>query len=117
MNHLVIGVLTSLGIVLLAIVAKVPTYHTAPVFLLPMLWGVYALRRRLKLGAFNYALFGSAILLHMLGAFGYYQNSPLPFSFDILVHYYFAMVVTVALAEAFERNYRLRGWQVAGLTF
>src|SRR5205823_5609132 len=91
--------------------------HAAPFLLFPLLWGVYALRRRLKLSALNFGLFGSAILLHMLGAFGYYQDSPLPFSFDILVHYYFSMVVTFGLAEAFERNYRLRGWQVAALAF
>jgi uncharacterized membrane protein YjdF len=117
MAYALIGIIVSAGIVILAIVAKVGTYHAAPVFLLPMLWGVYALRHRFKLSAINFALFGSALLLHMLGALGYYQNSPLPFSFDILVHYYFAMVVTFGLAEAFERNYRLRPWHVLALTF
>ena len=47
----------------------------------------------------------------MSGAYGFYQKSPLPFSFDILVHWWFAVVITIAVYRALEGNYPLKGWQ------
>jgi uncharacterized membrane protein YjdF len=72
----------------------------------------------LHLRPFHYALLSSAVLLHMAGAFGFYQRSPLPFSFDILVHYYFATVGTLALHAALRGNFpELRPWHLAVITF
>src|ERR1044072_4784135 len=90
MAYALVGGIASALMVILALVARVPTYHVAPGFLIPVLWTAFFLRRILNLHPVSYGLVASAMLLHMLGAFGYYQQSPLPFSFDILVHYYFA---------------------------
>ena len=114
---ILIGILGTIVIAALAIVARVPTYHAAPFMLVPVVWGIFALRRLLKITPVHYALIVSAILLHMSGAFGFYQQSPLPFSFDILVHYYFALVLTVALYRVLEKNFPLRIWHVVVMTF
>ena len=93
--------------------AKVPTYRVNPVFLLPLMWLPYWLRHRLFLTPAHYILFAIAILIHDLGAYGFYQRSPLPFSYDILVHYYFAVAVTIILHRALAMNFpMLRPWQV-----
>jgi uncharacterized membrane protein YjdF len=102
----------------MAITATWPTYHAAPFFLIPVTWGIYLLRRKLNLAPVHYALICSAILLHMSGAYGFYQKSPLPFSFDILVHYYFALVLTLAIFRLLEGNFpALRPWHAYVMTF
>src|SRR5215212_5808418 len=113
MNPLVlIPSLTSGLIVVLALVAKIPTYHTAPIFLIPLTWLPYFMRRILNLRPSHYALFCLAILVHMIGAFGFYQNSPLPFSFDIAVHFYFAFASAFLLRHALAFNFpMLKPWQ------
>lgn len=117
MPHLVIAVAGSVAIVVIAIFAKVPTYRLAPLFLIPAIWLFFLLRRALKLRWLDYALLVSALLLHMLGAFGYYQQWPLPISFDIVVHGYFAFVVTLLVYHTLEGNYRLSRWQRIALSF
>jgi uncharacterized membrane protein YjdF len=117
MPYLIIAVVASAAFVVIAIFAKVPTYHAAPAFLIPVLWAIYLFRKTLHLTPLHYALVASAMLLHMIGAFGFYQQSPLPFSFDILVHYYFAMVITLALYRALAGNFPMRPWQVMVTTF
>jgi uncharacterized membrane protein YjdF len=117
MAYALVGGIASALMVILALVARVPTYHVAPGFLIPVLWAAFFLRRILNLHPVSYGLVASAMLLHMLGAFGYYQQSPLPFSFDILVHYYFALVLTVAIYRALEGNFSMRPWHVAAVTF
>ena len=111
----------SLIFVIIAATARVPTYRINPIFLIPLAWTPYWLRRRLHLRFVHYALLIVAILLHDLGAYGWYQNSPLPFSWDILVHYYFAIPVTLILHRAIATNYAsvLKPWQAAvvALTF
>jgi len=105
-----VAFLTSVIIIVLAIVARVKTYHVAPLFLVPAVWVGYALRRRLELHPVHYALLCSAIVLHMLGAFGYYQHSPLPCSFDILVHFYFAFAATFAIHRLIARRLDFGRW-------
>jgi uncharacterized membrane protein YjdF len=108
-----IAILASLVFVLISATAKIATYRVNPVFLLPLMWAPYFLRRRLFLTPLHYALFGVAILIHDLGAYGFYQRSPLPFSYDILVHYYFAVAVTLILQRALAMNFpMLKSWQV-----
>jgi len=51
------------------------------------------------------AMFCIAILFHDLGAYGFYQRSPFPWSFDIYVHYYFAIPVTLILHRAIATNF------------
>ena len=108
-----IACIASLLLILISATAKVPTYRINAIFLIPAAWASYLLRRRLHLHAVHYALLIVAILLHDLGAYGWYQNSPLPISWDILVHYYFAVPVTLILYRAIARNFApvLRPWQ------
>ena len=108
-----IATAASVLFVLISATAKVPTYRINPVFLIPLMWLPYVFRRRLHLHAGVYALFGLAILFHDLGAYGFYQHSPLPWSYDIYVHYYFAIPVTMILFFALAGSFpQLRGWQV-----
>jgi uncharacterized membrane protein YjdF len=60
----------------------------------PAVWAPYLLRRWLALRPAHYALFVLAIMLHDIGAYGFYQPSPLPFSYDIAVHFFFAFAVS-----------------------
>ena len=99
--------------ILISATATVPTYRINFLFLIPAAFAPYFLRRPLHLHALHYALLLVAILLHDLGAYGLYQRSPLPFSWDILVHYYFPVPLTLILYRATARNYAtvLRPWQ------
>src|ERR1051325_1235101 len=72
-----IATIATVLMLVLAWVSRIATYRVAPVFLIPLLWGIYFARRKLDLHPVHYTLFALAILLHMLGALGYYQNSPL----------------------------------------
>jgi uncharacterized membrane protein YjdF len=93
----IVGIIVSIAIIVIAATAKVPTYRVNPVFLIPLAWIPYYFRRGLRLTFWPYLLFGIAILFHDLGAYGCYQQSPFPFSFDIAVHFYFAIPVVVIL--------------------
>jgi uncharacterized membrane protein YjdF len=84
------AIVASATVLAIATVARVATYRVAPAFLIPALWGVLLLRRRLNLHPLHYVLFAAAIVLHDLGAFGFYQRSFNGVSFDIYVHFYFA---------------------------
>jgi uncharacterized membrane protein YjdF len=111
-----IGLAFSAISIAIAFVARVPTYRTAPLFLVPVVWAVYFLRRRLNLHWFHYLLFVSAMLLHNLGAFGYYQDSPFrfpgrgPISFDIVVHGYFGFVATFLFFRTLEKHVPVGIW-------
>ena len=49
----------------------------------------------------------------LYGAYGFYQHSPLPFSWDILVHYYFAIPGALILHGALSHHFpMLRPWQI-----
>ncbi|HEV8606680.1 MAG TPA: DUF2238 domain-containing protein [Tepidisphaeraceae bacterium] len=110
------GLIFSIAIIIIAFVAKVPTYKVSPVFLIPILWAPYALRRWLHLHPFHYLLFALALLLHDLGAFGLYQRGVFGVSFDIYVHFYFAFVATFVIYRALEHHLGLRPWQTALFT-
>jgi hypothetical protein len=51
--YALIASVASALIVLVAFVAKVPTYRVAPAFLLPLLWAPNFFRRRLNLHPFH----------------------------------------------------------------
>ena len=116
-DTLIFGLACAACVVFLIIsaTARVPTYRINPVFLIPLAWTPYWLRRRLHLHWMHYALLIVAMVLHDLGAYGWYQDSPLPFSWDILVHYYFAVPVTLILYRAIAKGFStvLRPWQAA----
>src|SRR5438552_2500982 len=119
------GLIFSIAYIVIGFYAKVPTYKVAPVFLIPILWAPYLLRRWLHLNPYHYLLYGIALLLHDLGAFGFYQNGlpeswrVLPIlgkSYDIYVHFYFAFVATFIFYRALEYHLELRPWQTALFT-
>jgi uncharacterized membrane protein YjdF len=110
---IVIGVVGSIAIVVIAATATLPKYHINPIFLLPLLWLGYFVRRPLGVTPATFAAYALALLLHDLGAYGFYQRSPLPFSWDILVHYFFGVVGTLVIRGALATNFAmLRPWQV-----
>jgi uncharacterized membrane protein YjdF len=118
--HVWIAIVGSVIIIVNAIAARVPTYHVSPVFLVPLLWLGYFLRERLAITPLTYATFFVAILFHDLGAYGFYQNSPLPFSYDILVHFFFAIPAVLIFRGALAHHFpMLKPWQlnVAALLF
>jgi uncharacterized membrane protein YjdF len=115
-SHAVIATVASLVTCAFAVVAKVPTYRVAPVFLLPLIWLPYFLRRRLHLHPLHYALFAVAMLLHGLGAFGFYQRSVFGWSFDIYVHFYFAFAVALVLERFFRHALAVPTWAIGMLT-
>src|SRR2546428_3963132 len=71
------------------------TYRVAPLFLVPI---------------------GLAILVHNLGAMGWYQKSPLPWSFDIYVHFYFGVVGGLLVYRMLHQSLPLRGWTLGFMT-
>src|SRR5256885_7736315 len=114
----IVGAIGSAGLLSFAVFATKPgsTYRVAPFFLIPLLWLPYLLRRRLHLHPLHYLLFVLALLLHTLGALGWYQKSPLPVSFDIYVHFYFGVVGGLLVYRLFQRTLPLQLWTRCTLT-
>jgi uncharacterized membrane protein YjdF len=90
-------------------------YRWSFVFLAAIVWGAFALRRRLLLLPSHFALFAVALLLHDLGAFGWYRRTLAGLQFDWCVHAFFGMVGGLVLARLLERSHGLRGWTLAWL--
>ena len=116
-THLAIAIVGTVAMLVIAATARVPTYRVSPVFLVPLLWAGFLLRRRLAMGLVAYAMYAAALLLHDLGAYGLYQRSVLGLSFDIYVHFYFAVAGATVLRGALAHHFPdLRPWQVAVTT-
>ena len=105
-----IAAVSSVVFVVVALVARVPTYRVAPVFLIPAVWGMVLLRRRLHLHAAHFLLFALALVLHDLGAFGFYQRGFFGVSFDVYVHFYFAFAAALLVHRFLSKSLPLRGW-------
>ena len=87
-------------------------YRFSAVFLIPIIWLVFALRRRIALHPLHFALFAIAMLLHNLGALGYYQRRFLRLNFDAYVHSYFGFVGGLIVYRLLrERVPALTPWQ------
>lgn len=76
------------------------TYRWSFLFLAPLLCAVYALRNTLALMPSHYALFAAAVLLHDLGAMGFYERIFFGLRFDSYVHFSFGLVAALILARA-----------------
>jgi len=87
----------------------VAKYRYAFLFLVPILWGVFALRRRLFLGPLHFALFAIGLVLHDLGAFGGYQKTFFGLQYDWFVHFYFGVVGGLVIARLLDFRLGLRG--------
>ena len=108
------GLAASAAFIALSLFAAKPgsNYRYSALFLVPIVWAPYLLRRRLHLHALHYGLFAAALLLHNLGAFGMYQRSVLGLSFDIYVHFYFGFVGGLLLYRYLGRTVALTPWQL-----
>jgi len=88
------------------------TYKFSFAILSPILWLVYFLRHRLALHPLHFALFAAALLLHNLGAMGYYRREFFGIEFDVFVHFYFGFVAGFVLYRALGRFFGLTGWRL-----
>lgn len=87
----------------------VPKYRFAFLFLSPLLWGVFLLRRRLAIAPLHFGLFALALLLHDLAAFGLYQRSYLGLRYDWYIHFFFGLVGGLIVARALSIRLGLHG--------
>jgi uncharacterized membrane protein YjdF len=110
------AIVASLAVLAVAATARVPTYRVAPAFLVPILWAPVLLRRRLHLHPFHYVLFAAAVLLHCMGAYGYYQRRVFGLSFDIYVHFYFAFAGTFIVERLVSRTLPVGRWTGRAIT-
>jgi uncharacterized membrane protein YjdF len=108
--------IASAAVVVIAVFARVPTYHVAPAFLLPILWAPVLLRRQLHLHPVHYVLFAAAVLLHCLGAFGFYQRRFAGLYFDIYVHFYFAFAGAFLVERFIGHKVALGAWSTRATT-
>jgi uncharacterized membrane protein YjdF len=112
-----IGALATVALIAFALAAKTgSTYKIAPVFLLPLLWLPYFLRRRLHLHPLHYLLYALALFLHNFGALGYYQRGVFGLSFDIYVHFYFGVVGGLLTYRLLDQTLPMRPWPRAVAT-
>ena len=96
----------------IAFFARVDTYRVAPLFLVPAIWAPWLFRRKLNLHPLHFALWVAAVLLHNVGAFGYYQRNVgfglLRRPFDNHVHFYFGFVIALITHRALGYHLRWR---------
>jgi uncharacterized membrane protein YjdF len=109
-----VAAVASLAFIALSVFVAKPgsNYRVSALFLVPIAWAPYFLRHRLRLHPLHYALFAAALLLHNLGAFGFYQRGFFGLSFDIYVHFYFGLVGALMLHRYLEHTVVLRPWQM-----
>jgi uncharacterized membrane protein YjdF len=102
-----VAVISSAASILIAVFIAPPGngYRVAPVFLVPLIWIVWALRRRLHLTPFTFAAFMAAVLFHNYGgARGAYQTKPFGINFDVFVHSYFGFVGGLLIHRFVDRS-------------
>jgi uncharacterized membrane protein YjdF len=102
----------SLAFVLISLVpyASVTKYRYSFLFLVPILWTVYALRRRLSIRPLDFGLFALALLFHDLGAFGAYSWRVIGLQFDWCVHFFFGLIGGLIVAGALKALLGARGF-------
>jgi uncharacterized membrane protein YjdF len=88
---------------------SVEKYRWSFASLIPILWAVYALRVRLAVEPLHYALFALALVLHDLGAFGWYSRHVAGLQFDWCVHFFFGGVGALMFARWLHVRVGLRG--------
>src|SRR3712207_80305 len=86
-------------------------YRYAAFFLVPLLWAVYALRRKAHMHPWHFFLFATALVLHNLGAFGFYKRKFAGVWFDNIVHFYFGFVGGLILNRFFRRGWKVGPWR------
>jgi uncharacterized membrane protein YjdF len=109
-----IAVAASAVFVFMSLIVARPgsNYRFSFLFLVPIVWAPYLLRRRIFLLPLHYVMFVLALMLHNLGAFGLYQRAVMGLSFDIYVHFYFGIVGGLMLHRYLEHTVVLTRWQL-----
>lgn len=109
--HLVVALVGTLPLLALPFIAlpERQNYRYAALFLVPFLWGVFAFRRRLYLHPLHFALLALAVVLHGLGALGFYQREFWGLAFDTYVHAFFGLVGGLVLERALRLGRGLYG--------
>ena len=79
------------------------------IFLMLLLYVVYALREKIHLHPFHYFLFSLFLILHNLGTFGTYGWKSGLWEYDLLVHSYFGFVSALMLLRAYREVGPYRG--------
>lgn len=74
-------------------------YRYSFLFLVPILWAIFAVRRFLLLRPAQFALLACGLVLHDLGAFGWYQRRVWGVKFDWCVHFVFGAIGAWILAR------------------
>lgn len=111
--HAAVALAASLLMIALSFAAKEgSTYRFSFVFLVPIVWAVYALRHRMHLHWLHFALLASALLLHNLGAFGFYRREFLGLRFDTYVHFYFGVCGALIVSRGLALGYGIGGWRL-----
>ena len=112
--YVFIAVLGTVPLLVLPFIAHPETanYRYSFLFLVPILWGTAKLGRGIHLHPFHFALFALALVLHDLGALGYYYREFYGLSFDTYVHFYFGLVGALILERGFRFGLGLIGWKV-----
>jgi uncharacterized membrane protein YjdF len=95
---------------------SVTKYRWSAAFLVPLVWVVFLLRARLALRPLHFALFAVAVLLHDLGAFGWYQRTVYGLQYDWLVHFFFGIVGGLIVARALQVQLGVRGLALGLIT-
>lgn len=93
----------------------VAKYRYSFLFLVPIVWIGVALRRRLALRPVLFGLFALALVLHDLGAFGWYQRKVLGLQYDWYVHTFFGFVGGLIVARILQVRIGLGGRALAPL--
>jgi uncharacterized membrane protein YjdF len=108
-----IAAATTIAFLIITFTAHGPsTYRMAIVFLAPLLWAMYAARKRLAMHPGHFALLAGALIFHNLGAYGLYRSSWSGIEFDGYVHYLFGFCGAFATARALGYSFDLSGWKV-----
>lgn len=74
------------------------------IFLMLLLWGVYAARKWINLHPLPYWLLGVFLLLHDLGMFGFYETYPFGVEYDYWVHGFFGLVASLIVCRAYHHH-------------
>lgn len=111
-SFLIAGIATVMMIGLSLAARAGSTYRYSFLFLSALVWSVYACRRRLHLRPFHMGLVASALLLHNLGAFGFYRREFWGLQFDTYVHFYFGLCGGFLLSNGLAFRYAVRGWRL-----
>ena len=108
-----IGVAAATTVALIAFgvfAAPGSNYRMAPFFLVPLVWIVFLLRGKLHLATAHFVLFAIAVLMHNLGALGYYQRHFAGLPFDAYVHFTFGLLGGLVAHRLISLTMSLRPW-------